>query len=48
MTHFAYTALLIFDGACGTNLQEIAIPDSAWQGREGCNELLNVATPGNV
>lgn len=38
-------SILIFDGACGTNLQRMAIPDSAWQGREGCNELLNVTAP---
>jgi 5-methyltetrahydrofolate--homocysteine methyltransferase len=37
--------LLIFDGACGTNLQQMYIPPSAWQGREGCNEWLNVTAP---
>ena len=37
--------ILLFDGACGTNLQEVEIPDSAWQGCEGCNELLNVTAP---
>ncbi len=37
--------LIIFDGACGTTLQGMAIPDSAWEGREGCNELLNVTAP---
>lgn len=37
--------LLIFDGATGTNLQEMAIPEAAWDGREGCNELLNVTAP---
>ena len=37
--------LLVFDGACGTNLQELAIPASAWDGREGCNELLNLTAP---
>ena len=34
--------LIIVDGACGTNLQEYDIPASAWDGREGCNEMLNV------
>ena len=38
-------ALLLFDGACGTNLQRMEIPPSAWQGREGCNEFLNVSAP---
>ncbi len=37
--------ILIFDGACGTSLQEMTIPDSAWEGKEGCNELLNVTLP---
>ncbi len=38
---------LIIDGAMGTQLQERAdkIPDSAWEGMEGCNELLNVTCP---
>lgn len=37
--------VLIFDGACGTNLQSLTIPASAWQGCEGCNELLNITAP---
>ncbi len=37
--------ILLFDGACGTNLQRMEIPASAWQGREGCNEFLNVSAP---
>ncbi|MDT8391656.1 MAG: homocysteine S-methyltransferase family protein [Lentisphaeria bacterium] len=36
---------IILDGACGTNLQLMDIPDSAWEGRDGCNELLNVTAP---
>ncbi|MBD3799426.1 MAG: homocysteine S-methyltransferase family protein, partial [Epsilonproteobacteria bacterium] len=38
---------LIIDGAMGTQLQERAdkIPQSAWEGLEGCNELLNVTCP---
>lgn len=38
---------LIIDGAMGTQLQERAdkIPQSAWEGIEGCNELLNVTAP---
>ncbi|MDA0989611.1 MAG: homocysteine S-methyltransferase family protein [Verrucomicrobia bacterium] len=37
--------IIIFDGACGTSLQEMTLPDSAWEGKEGCNELLNVTAP---
>lgn len=37
--------LIIMDGACGTNLQNMDIPDSVWEGREGCNELLNLSAP---
>lgn len=37
--------LLIFDGACGTTLQTMSIPSSAWQGHEGCNEFLNLSAP---
>lgn len=37
--------VILFDGACGTNLQEVEIPDSAWQGCAGCNELLNTTAP---
>ncbi|MCL1980050.1 MAG: homocysteine S-methyltransferase family protein [Proteobacteria bacterium] len=40
--------VLILDGACGTNLQEMDIPASAWEGREGCNELLNLTAPETI
>ncbi len=40
--------ILVFDGACGTNLQEMKIPDSAWQGRAGCNEYLNLTAPETI
>ncbi|MDD2369665.1 MAG: homocysteine S-methyltransferase family protein, partial [Sulfuricurvum sp.] len=38
---------LIIDGAMGTQLQERTdkIPESAWEGLDGCNELLNVTCP---
>ena len=42
---FGDEKILLFDGACGTNLQEMVIPDEAWQGCEGCNELLNLTAP---
>lgn len=38
-------SILIVDGACGTNLQEMNIPSQAWDGREGCNEILNLTAP---
>ncbi len=34
--------VLILDGAMGTQIQNLKIDDEAWQGNEGCNELLNV------
>ncbi len=37
--------ILIFDGACGTNLQELDLPVSAWDGKEGCIEILNLTAP---
>ncbi len=41
------TRPLIIDGAMGTQLQQRdeKIPTSAWEGNEGCNELLNVTCP---
>ena len=41
------TRPLIIDGALGTQLQQRDddIPKSAWEGNEGCNELLNVTCP---
>lgn len=40
--------VLILDGACGTNLQEMHIPATAWEGKEGCNELLNLTAPEKI
>jgi len=42
--------ILIIDGAMGTQIQDIKVPDEAWidsEGRdqEGCNELLNDTAP---
>jgi 5-methyltetrahydrofolate--homocysteine methyltransferase len=41
------TRPLIIDGAMGTQLQERhdKISEAAWEGNEGCNELLNVTAP---
>lgn len=40
--------VLILDGACGTNLQEMNIPITAWEGKDGCNELLNLTAPEKI
>ncbi|WP_234697164.1 methionine synthase [Nitrosophilus alvini] len=40
--------ILVIDGAMGTQLQNIDIPESAWEGKQGCNELLNKTAPGIV
>jgi 5-methyltetrahydrofolate--homocysteine methyltransferase len=42
---FSEHPVLIFDGACGTNLQQMDIPETAWGGCEGCNEALNLYAP---
>ncbi len=36
---------LLLDGAAGTLIQELALPEKAWGGRPGCNEWLNVSAP---
>ncbi len=37
--------VLIFDGACGSNIQQLDLPASAWGTYEGCNEWLNLSAP---
>ncbi len=37
--------VLVMDGAMGTQIQARSVPASAWQGKEGCNELLCVTAP---
>ncbi|MDC7240216.1 MAG: homocysteine S-methyltransferase family protein, partial [Spirochaetales bacterium] len=37
--------LLILDGACGTSIQNMDLPEEVWEGKEGCNELLCVTAP---
>ena len=34
--------VLILDGAMGTQIQDLDIPEAVWEGNDGCNELLNV------
>ena len=45
---FSEEELLIFDGACGTTLQTMDIPNNVWDGREGCNEYLNLSSPETI
>lgn len=45
---FAEQPLLIFDGACGTNLQLVEISDDQWNGCDGCNEILNLSAPQHI
>ena len=40
--------ILIFDGACGTNLQLMDLPESVWDGNKGCNEYLNLSAPEKI
>lgn len=40
--------ILVFDGACGTNLQQMGISDADWAGCEGCNEVLNLSAPQHI
>ncbi len=37
--------ILIFDGACGSNIQQMDLPQDVWEGNEGCNEYLNLSAP---
>ena len=34
--------VIIGDGAMGTQIQLLAITDNEWQGKTGCNEILNI------
>ncbi len=45
---FTETDILIFDGACGTGIQRMNLPESAWGEHPGCNEFLNVSSPESV
>ena len=37
--------IFLMDGAMGTQIQARDIPASAWNGRDGCNEMLNLTAP---
>ncbi len=45
LKQFAENNMVIFDGAMGTSIQKINIPDEIWQGKNGCNEFLCTAYP---
>ncbi len=40
--------VLIIDGAMGTQIQNLKIPQSAWEEKEGCNELLNITLSSEI
>ena len=46
--NFSDQPILIFDGACGTNLQDMPINEADWSGCEGCNEILNLSAPQHI
>lgn len=45
---FVDEKILIFDGACGTTLQEMEVPETAWQDKAGCNEYLNLTAAATI
>lgn len=40
--------LMLFDGAMGTQIQSLALPESVWDGRLGCSEILNLTQPAAI
>lgn len=40
--------VIIFDGAMGTQIQAMTITAEEWQGKAGCNELLNLTAPARI
>lgn len=40
--------VFLMDGAMGTQIQARTIPAAAWQGKDGCNELLNLTVPDTI
>ncbi|MDC7236063.1 MAG: homocysteine S-methyltransferase family protein [Spirochaetales bacterium] len=40
--------VLILDGACGTSIQNMDLPDTVWDGNEGCNEYLCLSAPERI
>ncbi|KAA0256834.1 methionine synthase [Deferribacter autotrophicus] len=42
---FAKDNVVLFDGGMGTSIQKLEIPEDKWNGRVGCNEVLNLTYP---
>jgi 5-methyltetrahydrofolate--homocysteine methyltransferase len=40
--------ILIIDGAMGTQIQALDITPELWEGKEGCNEFLNISAPEQI
>lgn len=40
--------IIVLDGAMGTEIQKLDIPQTAWEEKEGCNELLNITLPKGI
>lgn len=40
--------LVVLDGATGTEIQAREVAPAAWDGREGCHEILNLTAPGLI
>lgn len=45
---FAGENIVLFDGAMGSSIQRKDISESLWQGKNGCNEFLNLADPQTI
>ncbi len=47
MTKFNFNDKKIYtlDGAMGTEIHKMHVPESAWMDKHGCNELLNITAP---
>lgn len=39
------SGIFLMDGALGTQLQAVSVPEQDWGGRKGCNEYLNLSRP---
>ncbi len=45
---FARSRIVLFDGAMGTAIQKADLPDEIWEGKNGCNEFLNISSPETI
>ncbi len=44
----AQPGVIVFDGAMGTQIQNLQISAEEWDGRLGCNEILNLTAPDKI